>query len=114
MARDSIDCWMYGAWSKTTVNFGAVELLLEVGSAASTALDTSTVFADGSLVTAIVSAGLPSTREMEVTGSALLAPGDVGDRLRSPAACAASVGTSGSAEISATEAIFEPVCTVRV
>ncbi|MNI74759.1 hypothetical protein D3C73_1308650 [compost metagenome] len=75
--------------------------------AAITPCDTSTVFAAGSLVIEIDRASLPSTREMEVTGSVSCAT-----VATSPMVL--SVPTSGSAAISSTEVIFAPVCTVRV
>ena len=69
---DSIDCSMNGAWSKTTVNvapgLSSRARPARSGMRALTPFDTSTVLADGSLVTAMVSAGSPSTREMQVIG----------------------------------------------
>ena len=69
------------------------------GSAASTPCDTSTVLAAGSFVTAIVSAGSPSTREIVVTGSwSCSTVGDVGDRDGARLRTARRrTGTSGSA-----------------
>ncbi len=78
-------------------------------------MDTSTVFADGSLVTAIVRAGLPSTREIVVTGSWFCSTAATSAIVIAPAwNCAAVDGTSGSAAIASTDVIFVPVCTVRV
>ncbi|KJL32794.1 hypothetical protein RL72_00146 [Microbacterium azadirachtae] len=75
-----------------------------------TAFETSTVFAEGSFVTAIVRAVLPSTREIEVTGlpsiatfatDPMVVPGVVAPR-------------SGTAWICSTLVSFSPVCTVSV
>ena len=66
---DWIDCSMNGAWSNTTVIVAFEPSLSSMsGMSALTPFETSTVFADGSFVTAMVRAGLPSTREIEVIG----------------------------------------------
>jgi hypothetical protein len=67
-----------------------------------TARLTSTVFAEGSFVIEIVSAGSPFTREIEVTGScasATVATSPIvrGPFLAAPSSWAAEVGTSGRA-----------------
>ena len=65
---ESIDCWMNGAWSKTTVKVASGMSFSRFGRIARTPLDTSTVLAAGTLVTEMVNAGTPFTREMLVTG----------------------------------------------
>ena len=115
-ASDSIDCWMYGAWSKTTMNSEPEPIeSCRSGSAAVTARDTSTVLAEGSFVTAIVRAGSPFTREIEVTGSCSCATVATSAIVTAPAcACAGVEGTRGSAAMSSDDVSFAPVCTVRV
>ncbi len=143
VASASIDCSMYGAWSKTTVNDapGFVESSEDSrsGSSAVTAFDTSTVFAAGSFVTEIVRAGSPFTREMLETGlsasstdatSAIVAATGTlvvvgravasGSVVPSVGAGAGASGTcsvapsTGSAAISSTLPMRVPVCTAYV
>ncbi len=73
------------------------------------------MLADGSFVTAIVSAGSPSTREIDVMGSCVCSTVATSAIVRGPAwNWVASDGTSGRAASSSSEVIFVPVCTVRV
>ena len=66
-------------------------------------------------MTAIVRAGLPSTREIVVTGSWFCSTVATSSIVSVPAwSCSGVDGTSGSAAISSTDVILEPVCTVRV
>jgi hypothetical protein len=65
---ESIDSWMNGAWSKTTVNVAPVDGRFQLRHDGLHVRGHSTVFAAGTLVTEIVSAGSPFTREMLDTG----------------------------------------------
>ena len=72
VASDSIDCWMKGAWSNTTVSFELLpSAFSKPGMRFRTAWETETVFPSGALLTWMVRAGLPSTREMPTTGSSV-------------------------------------------
>ena len=109
-ASDSIDCWMNGAWSNTVVNVAPGRSFLSCGIRSVTAFDTSTVFADGSLVTAIVRAVLPSTRESDVTGSP-----SISTFATDPTVAPGVVPPmSGIACTCSTLVSFSPVCTVSV
>ena len=108
----SIDSWMNGAWSKTTVKVAPATAASRSGRIARTASDTSTVLAAGTLVTEMVRAGWPSTREMLATGFSTSAT-----FATSPMVVRPEPGTGariGSAAMSSARLSFEPVCTERV
>ena len=108
-----MDCWMYGAWSNTDVNVVPSPIFVwRSGSILLTAVETSTVFESGVFVTEIVSAGLPSTSEIEVTGSSANATVATAPMVEGGTLPAEDKdGISGSALMSETEASFTPAST---
>ena len=112
---ESIDCWMKGAWSKTMVKVAPGTADSSFGRRSRTCVDTSTVLAAGTFVTAIVSAVFPLTREMLVAGL-----GSSATVATSPSvvsvddAAPGTVDSSGSALRSSTEVSLDPSCTERV
>ena len=73
VARLSMDCWMNGAWSNTTVNFVLWPIdFSSDGIASCTAFDTATVLPEDPLKTATVIDGSPLTLEIPVTGLSLI------------------------------------------
>ena len=115
-ASDEIDCWMKGAWSKTTVTLAPDPSLSSMsGIWAFTSFETSTVLAEGNFVTAMVSAGLPSTREIELAGSSPSATDATSPiAFTPPAKPCGLLGTSGRADMSSTDPSCAPDCTLRV
>ncbi len=125
-ARSLIDCSMYGAWSNTTVNLVSWPSdFSRAGMSARTALDTATVLPSEVLVTEMVSAGLPLTREIPVVGSftsatfATLDSGASMDVVDSVAPSGVRVTVvllpiSGRSRSCLTEVSWLPACTTRV
>ena len=71
--EESIDCWMNGAWSNTTVNVAPCRgSSSRSGRARARPWTRRRCSPTGSLVTAMVSAGLPLTREMRGDGVLVL------------------------------------------
>ena len=113
VASDSIDSSMYGAWSKTTTSSTSEpRASSRSGMSARTPFETSTVFAAGSLVTAMVSAGSPLTREMLVTGLSVNATDATSPMTTTSPGSVCP--TRGSAAMSSTEPSLDPVCTAKV
>ena len=110
----SIDWVMNGAWSVTTSSFDPSGMsVLSSGSSSATASDTSTVLAAGRLVTEIVRASSPLTRETVVLGEGSSSTSATSARVMSLVGSSRS-GLRAILPRSAASLTRLPACTVSV